>query len=432
MAAIRPFRGLRFNPSKVGDLGSVMSPPFDVISPEERRQLCRRSEYNVVRLELPEGSGDGHPGGDPYAGAAQTLERWRREAILVQEGRPALYLTRHEFTYLGKGMARTELTVALRLEGLHEGSVKPHEDTRAQAKEDRLNLMLAARANISPIMLLVDGLSLERAPHDWAPLEAELGGGEHFLTWPIKEREEIGRVQEELASSPVYIADGHHRYETALTYRDRLRSGGDEAANFVMASLISFSDPGLLMLPYHRLLRGPDAGAMAKVRHCLEAICAEERQPMSGASAEGIGRAALESLARGEALFAVWGLAPGCLSLLSLRSAATVDDIAGRGHSRAWAGLATAIFREAVLLPALGLDEEGAEVGGVLAFAKDAAEAVERVNAGEYQMAILPAAVPFDTLKEVSDRGERLPPKSTHFYPKLPTGLVLRSLEGKL
>ena len=192
MAEIRPFRGLRFNPAKVKDLGSVISPPYDVISLEEREQLRRRSEHNVVRLELPQ-SFEGPEAAGPYAGAGEHLRRWRRDGVLVQEEQPAIYLTRHEFSHLGQEMARTELTVALRLEELDAGVVRPHEDTRAGAKEDRLNLMLATMANISPVMLLFDGVALE--PQEDQPLTAEPGGDERFLTWPIIKGEAIRLAQ---------------------------------------------------------------------------------------------------------------------------------------------------------------------------------------------------------------------------------------------
>ena len=425
LADVRPFRGLRFDPTKIPDLGAVISPPYDVISPQERAELCRRSEHNVIRLELPEESS----GADPYAAAAQYLHSWRRDGIVLQEERPAIYLVRHEFTYLGRSMTRSELIVALRLEK-PGGSVRPHEDTRAKAKADRMNLMLATAANISPVMLLFDG-KLDDAPAGSSALEADPGGDERFTTWPITDAQAIRETQEALASRPVYIADGHHRYETALAYQER-RTDGAEASGFVMTGLISFSDPGLLLLPYHRLLKGLDPQALTGVRERMDALFDRNDQQAKGASPEVVGSLALERLNEGAALFAVWGLKPDCLSFLTLKSSKMVDEIEERGHSRAWAGLAAAVFREAVLLPILGMHEEEAEVAGKLAFDKDASESVQRVLSGECQMAVMPAAVPFDVLKEVSDRGERLPPKSTYFYPKLPTGLVMRSLDGAL
>ena len=434
MAEIREFRGLRYNPAKVPELGSILCPPYDVISPEEQEQLYRRHDYNAVRLELARG-------GDRYDGAAETLARWRREGVLIQEEQPAVYLTRHEFHFQGRPMARTELTTGVRLEALAKGVVRPHEDTTARAKEDRLNLMLATEANISSVMLLSEGsealLGALEEGRRGAPVEADLGDGERFLTWPISERHLIGQVREALASRPLYIADGHHRYETALAYRDKVAAAaarwtGEEAANFVMAALIDFSDPGLLMLPYHRLLRGLDAEALGRLRERTGALCQGESFPMGEASPAEIARRALQDLTPTGSIFAAWGLEPGCLSLLRLRSPQAIEALAGKGHSPAWAGLATTIFREAVLLPSLGLHEEEAESRGLLTFAEDAAEAVQKVAAREYQVTFLLRPMPLHLLKELSDRGERLPPKSTFFFPKLPTGLVINPLEGLL
>lgn len=425
MADVHPFRGLRYSQEKVKDLGSAMSPPYDVISQGEQDALHARNPYNIVRLELAQSGGT-----DAYAEAGATLREWLRERIIVQDERPAFYVARHEFTYLGRKMARTEVTAAVRLEELSKGIVRPHEATRSKAKEDRLRLMRATGANISPVMLLYDG---QEFPKPKGPrLEARLPGEGRFLFWPMVDAESIGRIQRELLEKPLYIADGHHRYETALAYRDEVHAKPDDAASFVMATLISFADPGLLVLPYHRLLNGLDSVALGLLGERLEALCMAERLPVGKASRDEIARLAMDALSNDRYLFALWGMEPGCLLLLSLANIRAIDEIAARGHSRAWAGLANCIFREAILSPVLGLQEEEAEARGLLSFAKNAAEAVEAVDAGSCQIAVLCKAVPFAALKEVSDRGERLPPKSTFFHPKLPTGLVLKSLQGPL
>ena len=426
MAEVRPFRGLRYVAAMAGDLGAVLCPPYDVISPEEQAALERRSPYNAVRLELPR-AGEG----DPYAGAAETLKRWLREGVLARDPQPALYLARHEFTYHGRPFARTELTAALQLEELGQKWVRPHEKTRSQPKEDRLNLLKATKTNISPVMLLFEG-SLPEPPAGVQPLVAEVGAGERFLTWALRDPDLARDLRLRVERRPVYVADGHHRYETAWTYFRWMFPWADEATYYVLATLISFSDPGLLCLPYHRLLSALDGPRLGALRRQLASVFKAEQMPVTGASPAQVASGAMERLA-GDALFAVWGLERGCLTVLSLRHQRTVDEIAAAGHSPAWASLSTAIFRETVLKPALGFEEEeDAERQGLLSFSKDAAEAVRKVNDGEAQLAVLCKAVPLEALKAVSDAGERLPPKSTYFYPKLPTGLVMRSLEGEL
>ena len=439
MAEIRAFRGLRYSQALVGDLGDVISQPFDVISPEEQDRLYALSEHNVVRLELGRDPGDDSPK-DRYALAGDLYRRWRREGVLVQEQAAAIYLTRHEFPDRTGPAVRQELTVALRLEPLDGGSIKPHEYTRRGPKEDRLKLMVATQANVSPVMLLYEdprsiGPVLEEAIQGFQPIEARTATGERFSTWPIVNPMVINLVREALAPDPLYIADGHHRIETALAYRDQVLAGKaeqqpDRACGFIMATLVEFNDPGLRNLPYHRVLTGLGAEAMTRLRQRIETVCVEERHDMAGAPPREIANAALDSLDETDALFEVWGLAPGVRSTLRLRSPETVEAIAGDTHSRAWAGLASIIFREAVLKPALGVDEAEAEERGWLIFAQDAEEAVQRVSEGRGQLAFMSKSVPMDTLRFVSDRGERLPPKSTYFHPKLATGLVINPLDG--
>lgn len=424
MAELRSFQGLRYNPVKVPELGSVLAPPYDVISPVERAALLRLNPHNIVRAELALDNDAA-----AYDEAGKTLQTWLTEGVLVKEEKPACYLTRHTFRHMGRVLVRHEVTVALRIESLDSGMVLPHEDTRGEAKWDRLRLIRATGANISPVMLLHDGG--EMSVPDNAPVQTvRLGEDEVLELWPVTSQETIARLQASLSGRPVYIADGHHRYETALRYRDESGAGRDDAAGYVMGTLIRFGDPGMVVLPYHRALGGLDAMTLAAFNERMLGLCTESRVRVGGASAEDVGRLAMEHLMTGDALFAVWGTAPDELSLFTLAGQQILDDLVQRGHSRAWSGLANSIFREGILYPILRVREEEAESRGILAFVKDAVEAVNAVNDGVRQMAVLCRPVPLDVLKEVSDRGERLPPKSTYFYPKLPTGLVLHSLVG--
>lgn len=429
MADVRPFRGIRYNPARVPDLGAVLCPPFDIISPDEQRRLYARSPHNIVRVELTK---DG-PGKDRYARAAQTLRAWRAGGILMQEPEPAYYVAEHDFIYRGKTMTRLELTAAIRLEDF-PGAVKPHEDTRKGPKEDRLKLMTATEANVSPIMLLYQTSTLvkevlQKARSAAKPLAADLGGGERFRLWPVANPVFIAALQQAFAKEFLYIADGHHRYETALFYSKQAQGKGEAAAH-VLATLIAFDDPGLLSLPYHRVLKGLDPGAMTKLRGAVQRNFTMERHPGKG-SPDVIAGEILDSLAKDDVLFEVWGFESAHRLTLRLADKSLIQKIAGKEHSKSWAGLGATLFRELILLPTLGVKEEEAEKVGKLTFAKDATEAVQMV-AGGYQVAFLPHAVPMAALKEVSDRTERMPPKATYFHPKLPTGLVMKSLAGPL
>ena len=441
MADVRPFRGLRYSPAHVSDLGAALCPPFDVISAEEQARLYAASQWNAVRLELTRAE-DAAAGEDRYAAATRWLARWRKDGVVARDERPSFYLVAYDFEQAGGQLTRTELFGAVRLEPLDSGSIRPHENTRAGQREDRLRLMQATEANISPVMLLYEddggvAQTLAEAADAAEPIEADRGGAERFRIWPIDEPSKVRRLQDGLAGQPLYIADGHHRVETAIHYRD-LRAAEvatwrrDQAANFVMAALVSASDPGLLCLPYHRLLKGLDAEALAAVRRRLDDDFIEVRHNSARAPAVQVAEEALAGLRSPDVVFEVWGLEPAMRSSFRLRGSRPRDSLTAAGHSAAWASLGPAVFRELVLKPALGIEEEEAERRGLFSFSTDATEAVHRVNTGEAQLAFLPRPVPMPAFKEVSDRGERLPPKSTYFHPKLATGLVFNPLQGKL
>ena len=425
MAEIRPFRGLRYNPAKVGDVGSAMCPPYDVISPQQQDALAHKSPYNVIRVELAQDNNE-----QAYAAAGVALARWRKEQALLQEAHPAFYFARHEFLFQGQQRVRTEIIAAVRLVEAEKGIILPHEATRSRAKDDRLQLLRVTRTNISPVMLLYDGNGL--AEPSGPPLVADMGSGERFLFWVETDPQRVRQLQEEMAPKKLYIADGHHRYETALNYRNELNAQRDDAASFVMAALISFSDSGLIVQGYHRMFRNLDVGTVSRLRERMDRVCVEEQRSVGNMGPDALAKLVDDAFALGRTLFALWGLEPGVLTLLSLSGTTAIDEIAAKGHSGTWAGLPNCVFRESLLLPALGIQEEEAETKGLLSFSHDSAEAIRSVNAKEAQIAFLCKAVPFDAFKEVSQRGERLPPKSTFFFPKLPTGLVMKPAEGKL
>ena len=438
MADVRPFAGIRFDREHVPDLGAALCGPFDVISSADRARLHAASDFNAVRLEAPDPSA----ATDPYATSAQTLEAWLETGALRQDDAAAYYAIRHRFEYDGREYTRTEIVGAVKLEPLSaEGPVRPHEATRTGPKEDRLKLMQATNANLSPIMLLYRDpgrltQALDHAISTAGVVKANLGGGESFDVAALSDPMMIDTIHRALEKSPLYIADGHHRYETALHHATTLNARGvrsmDAAHNFVMASIVEMDDPGLLSLPYHRLLRGLDAEHIERLRAQLSEHYVEERYETTAEEAA-IARDAMASLEEDGAVFEVWGLDPGVRSTFRLRHESLVAKMSLQAdQSHAWASLAPSLFRETILVPVLGIQEEQAERDGLLSFGKSAAEAIERVSSGESQVAIMPKAVPMDLFQQVADRGERLPPKSTYFHPKLATGLVFRRLQGEV
>jgi len=433
MADVRPFRGLRYNQTIVGELSGIICPPFDTISAELQTSLEHRSPYNVVRLELGETLPTDTPEDNRYTRTSDLLRTWLGERVLVREGRPTFYLVQHSFQFRGLQRSRLELMGCVRVEDYERRAVLPHEFTRDEDKRDRLALMQACHANFSPIMCLYrdeEGrLSdvLQRVLATPPLVEFSAPGDQSYRLWKIEDVALTDAMRKALAPGPLYIADGHHRYETALNYRDLAVSDeggvqtGEEASNFVIMGLIGFDDPGLLVLPYHRVVGGLTPDALRGVKERLSALFDSEVIPASGlGGVEGL----LEDVeVRGKDRL-VMGLLdserPGP-QLLSLREDANPGAWGLLGRSEAW------ILEQQVLKPVLGDSLEQA-----IAYVHDGEEAAELVANGQYQLGFLLKAFPLDLFETIVNSGERLPPKSTFFYPKLATGLVINPLNGNL
>jgi uncharacterized protein (DUF1015 family) len=281
MCDVRPFCGLRYNPQLVPDLSAVITPPYDVISPEERNLYYRKSPYNIIRLEFGEAQPEDTDANNKYTRAAATLNDWLKEDALIREDYPAFYIVEHRFAYHNTVKSRLGLLARVRLEELNnQGHIRPHEKTTREPAVDRLNLLRACRANISPIMgllrskkgemvKLLRGL-IKREPDRTATDSY----GVSYNLWVITDETATSKITQFFADQVIYIADGHHRYETALRYRDEQRAANpsysaDEPFNFVMMSLMDSHDPGLVMLPTHRLVRGLEPQRIAQLEGAL-------------------------------------------------------------------------------------------------------------------------------------------------------------------
>ena len=277
MADVRPFKGLRYNTRTVGELSKVISPPFDTITEEAQESLYRRSPYNVVRLEAGERLPSDTERDNRYTRSAALLADWMDQRVLVREDRDAFYLVKHGFRFGDETRDRLELMGRVRLEEYERRVVLPHEHTRDEDKRDRLALMDACRANFSPIMCLYwdDGAGLssmfERAMDEKPIMDFWDLEYQRYVVWRIADPGMAKEITGVLSLKALYIADGHHRYETALNYRDLMRSPrsegqpGDEAFKFVIVGLIGFDDPGLVVLPYHRVVGGMGDPTVSRV-----------------------------------------------------------------------------------------------------------------------------------------------------------------------
>ena len=435
MVEIRPFHGLRYDPSQVKDLGRVVAPPYDVISDDAQAALYEASPYNVVRLEYPQG-----PQAERYETAAGTLRSWRDAGILQRDSAASLYLARHSFPFNGRIYQRYELTAAVRLEPWSDGAVLPHEHTAEKAKQDRLAMMQACRANLSPIMALYgdpDG-RVARVLHAVAGTPSlerfESIDGDGYELWAITDLEQITIVRAAIQES-IYIADGHHRYETALLYREEapaLSSTEPRAADYIMTSLTALDDPGLLSLPYHRLLQGLSEEAKQRFQRQADVYFQSEEIDIGNQTSEEVAALFESRIDHGAGpLIGLLERDSSSLRLLRLPDPELVTGLLSE-RVEAWARLSPCLFADVLLQPTLGVRQQEAEARGWLTYTRDTAEAVNSVRNNESDIVCLLDGVPLQTMTEIAHSGARLPHKSTYFHPKLATGLVVNPLDGTL
>jgi uncharacterized protein (DUF1015 family) len=417
MVDFRPFRGVRYAGS-AGSLADLICPPYDVISESQEQELLARSPHNMVRLELAELSGP--PPADRYERAAGEFARMKQEGVLKQDDVASYYLLRQRFSIGGAPQERLGLLGALRLEELG-GAVLPHEDTAAGPKQDRLSLMEATSANFSPIMMLFRDADRRvaqvtqrvAATSPYADFVVE---GQGYTIWLISDPADVQTVHDALESQPTYIADGHHRYETAVGYGKRV-GGGSET---VLTCLISFDDPGLLIQPYYRVVHGLDDQKLGQMRNLLAtlftAIPAVDHAPAEL-------DAAIANLAQDQVALGVveQGKAPVLLTPADDTVPAPDATLPPLEQAKA---VEANVLQELLFRPVMG-DKFPENV----AYVHDPVEAARMVESGEAQIAFFIKGVPADVFEVVVGAGIRLPRKSTYFHPKLPSGLVINPLD---
>lgn len=419
MPDIRPFRGLRYDERRSGPLGSVIAPPYDVISPDERRDLVERSPYNVVELELPEAG----PAADRYEVAANRLSDWQTAGILVLDPQPRLSLYEQEFALDGRRVQRRGVIAAVALTDWSTGDVLPHEKTMSGPKEDRRQLLRATRTNISPVFGIYEDAAgdlrgaLEKVASRTPDQAGVTPDGDVHRVWFLDDAGLIDVARRTLAGTPVVIADGHHRYETALEYRREREAVGAETAGdcFVLMVLVDLADPGLVVVPTHRVLRGLPPGALAERIADLGASFQVETL------AEPDAAAALSRLdAAGPDRQAILLASPDAAYLLSReRPSAAADPLDL---------VDTAVLEATVIRPLLE-PLYGANFPEHVTYVRSADVALKAVRTGQAGLACLIHPTPPAVVKTVAEAGARMPQKTTYFYPKLSTGIVLRHLD---
>lgn len=431
MAEIRPFHGIHYNPAVVKDLAAAICPPYDVISPRLQQELYELSDTNFVRIECGKEQPQDNEFENRYTRAAATLEQWLNGGVLQTDTVASLYLHDHYFSIAEKAYRRRNLNCLVKLEEWDKGIVRPHEGTSSKARSDRLSLLWALKANTSPIMgmyqdrdELIAGLFEKQS--DQKPLlsTGNSDGDRHELR-QLTDTGLTRKVQELLADQPLYIADGHHRYESALAYqRERhtidQTTTGNQPYDFVMMNLVSFTDPGLVVLPAHRLLRGITTPVLHKLRGELESCFAVEEHTPEADIANQVAR--LLSEHPKDIRLALYGLKAGKLLVLTTRDFEAIRPMIPLFHSEIYQKLDVSIMNHVILEKMLGLAPE--TMGTHLDYTNNTIEAVNAVNRSESQLAFLLRPVQPGIIKAIADIGDRMPPKSTYFYPKIPSGLV--------
>jgi uncharacterized protein (DUF1015 family) len=437
MAEIRPFQGVRYNQQLVNDLSSVICPPYDIITPQLEQELYHRSEYNFVRMEHGRQLPQDTIIDNRYTRSATTLEQWLKLGVLKIDEAPAIYLHDHYFMHQEKQYRRRGIIVRVRLEEWDKKVIRPHEGTLAEPGSDRLSLLWALQANTSPILALYEDqgesvsslLALEEPRQPVISLST--ANGESHNIWAITEPGVVSQIGANLTRQPLYIADGHHRYESALTHQRERQAcassvSGDEGFNFVMMTLVSFADPGLIILPPHRLVRGISRASLNELLAKLRSFFEVEEMPLT---TPGIWQRVDDLLARkdkNKVRLVLFGLAPELLYILRLRNFAITSQMIPYFHCELYKRLEVSILDHVILEKLLGLSGGGEEA--LLDYSYDKLDAVSRVLNQEYQLAFLLTPVKAETVKAVADAGDRMPRKSTYFYPKPPAGLVFHRL----
>ncbi len=429
MATIKSFRGTRYNPEKIDDLSSVISQPYDRVRHGLQDKYYEQSPYNVVRIikgkETPGDDGQNNV----YTRAREYYESWLEKGVLMREEVPALYVLRQSFTLPdGTEKTRQGLIAALELVPFDEGTVLPHERTHSGPKVDRLNLMRATEVNFGHIFMLYPGDRINQLLNE--ALESALGFEAQELFekdvrqqfWPVTDAETIEAVQEEMAPKRnLIIADGHHRYETALNYRDEMRQKHPDAPpnaafNYRMVTFVSMQDPGLVILPTHRLIHsyGEMGGSeiLERAKETFRIIPVDGRESlqeaMDGATPE----------------HPRFGFYDGTYTVLELRDPGVMDRLLP-GRDPAWRMLDVTVLHELLIQRVMGISEEAVERKENIEYLRDPQMGYDAVDEGEAEFLFVMNPTRMEQVRACTAAGEKMPQKSTDFYPKVISGLVM-------
>ena len=433
MARIAPFRGVFYNQKKIRDLSKVIAPPYDIISSEEQEKLYRKSPYNFVRLDLSQ-----EP--DSYTAVAQLFQLWQTEGIFERDEVPAIYFLSHRFSLKsGEKKERKGFFALTQLQDFSSGAIRPHEKTLDAPKEDRLRLMLACHAQLSSIFALYaqpkQTINHALAEHveGFDPfIEVEPDSGDQCRLWRITDPALIRRLQQEMNDQPLLIADGHHRYEATLNYRDQMRNergqwSGREAFNYIMAYFANINDENVVILPTHRLVRGYAPQPFLKLEETLQKFFYLEQYPKTP---EGRGwfLKALKSGGKKQRLIGASFKRDPRYLILRLKNKRIMQRLA-KDLSAPLRELDVSTLHLLILEHILGLKPEQQVNGGAIRYAQDEDVVLQALEKEDFQAAFILNPPKAEDILTIADGGEKMPQKSTYFYPKLSSGLIVNKID---
>jgi len=441
MADVIPFKGILYNTLKIRDLADVVAPPFDVISEQEQSAFHQRHPQNIIRLTLGATSESDTPENNRYTRASQCLNQWLSDGFLAFDKEPAIYFTTVEFLFDGNRVMRYGLIALIGLEPFEKGIIVPHEKTYSKVKSERLELMKTCHANFSPIFSLFSDEkneifdTLKYAVHDKAAdiVFTDQNEQNHKL-WRITDPAVHRLVSEGLKDKKIFIADGHHRYETALNYRAWLSSrmpclNGNHPANYVMMYLSSMEDPGLVILPAHRLLNEVPAETRESfIRKAGEYFDIITLSYNNNRHKEGL--AQFMSLLKSNASKHCIGVCMKDrqeLNLLILKPGA-MENMFGYEFPEALINIDVTILTRLIFMEILGFDQARLDNERLIAYSSIEKEAVNAVVAGRHDIAFILNPTKIQQVRDIAEAGLIMPRKATYFFPKVITGQVLNSL----
>ncbi len=431
MVDISPFKGVLFNQGKTGPLNQVTAPPYDVISLAQQDALYNKNPYNVVRLILEKEFPEDDEKKNRYTRSASTFKRWIEGSILVKDDKPSFYVYSQEYIYEGESVCRVGFFARVRTEDFSLGNICPHEFTLEKAKQDRMNLLKSCRANFSPIFGLfsdpsgkIDAILNQTMKNE--PFAVIEENGISNKVWRLNDTVKLSNIVEDFNNKKVLIADGHHRYETALNYHKENKNEVEDSAH-VMMFLTNLEAQSLTVYPIHRLIKSPkpfnESDFLNKIKN--DFFVGPLREDVEKNKIQ----ESLDSSEVGDIVFYVYfGQGRGCL--IKIKAKANFISLLEAGEPEELQVLDVAQLHTVILKNILNVDTKEPNSQKYVTYKVDMEEAINLVDTGKFDLAFFLNATPVSEVRNLAEKGFRLPQKATFFYPKLLSGLVINKFES--